>query len=280
MEFKLDLLQNSYDYIENSLELFSIADEYGEHRENRTMLSNKRKWKLAFITLVQALELLFKEKLFRTNNNLIYEDIDLEKVNVNKTIGMSKAINRIRNLTDTNIKDKDLAFIKKSVNMRNTFIHNTIEISSLEIKKKYCFLFMMYLKLHRKMLEYDIPLKDARKICSISSIKRFVDNKYSFFRGEEFSQEEIEKLKKDLEENSLYDYYMTYDNKIVKRIPYGEENNFLGYKYNRGTEQYCDACGAKLGEYHLDLCDLEVCPACKKQMLSCGCIKEKCKKEV
>jgi len=33
----------------------------------------------------------------------------------------------------------------------------------------------------------------------------------------------------------------------------------------------CHDCGAKEGELHMDGCDMEKCPNCKGQLISCGC---------
>lgn len=33
----------------------------------------------------------------------------------------------------------------------------------------------------------------------------------------------------------------------------------------------CPDCGCKTGEYHLKSCDIERCPKCKMQLLSCDC---------
>jgi hypothetical protein len=47
-----------------------------------------------------------------------------------------------------------------------------------------------------------------------------------------------------------------------ERIPYGLDRDYP-----------CNACGAKPGEYHKDMCDMERCPTCRRQYISCGCQK-------
>ncbi len=51
-----------------------------------------------------------------------------------------------------------------------------------------------------------------------------------------------------------------------KRIKYGEEEG------NADLEGRCHDCGAKKGYYHHFRCDVEQCPRCKRQLLSCDCL--------
>ena len=113
LEFKLNLLENSIDYLENSLELFEIADEGSTHEDTQSNIENKRKWKLAFITLIQSIELLLKEALFRENHNLIYDDIDSINIQRGKTINLITALNRILNLTNYKIEGDKYDFYFK-----------------------------------------------------------------------------------------------------------------------------------------------------------------------
>ncbi len=41
--------------------------------------------------------------------------------------------------------------------------------------------------------------------------------------------------------------------------------------YENETDAVCGDCGAKHGEQHLPNCDIERCPICGRQLLSCGC---------
>lgn len=52
---------------------------------------------------------------------------------------------------------------------------------------------------------------------------------------------------------------------------------FKGTIYKRSTETWCDPgqrcsdCGAKHGSFHHLGCDVERCPKCHGQMISCPC---------
>ena len=48
---------------------------------------------------------------------------------------------------------------------------------------------------------------------------------------------------------------------VLPRIPYGLDHD--------GS---CNDCGTPPGGYHHDNCDVETCPWCRAQLLSCGCL--------
>ncbi len=50
-------------------------------------------------------------------------------------------------------------------------------------------------------------------------------------------------------------------------IPYGEEERTEGgHLYHR-----CPDCGVARGGFHHPACDIEECPRCHQQLISCGC---------
>lgn len=37
------------------------------------------------------------------------------------------------------------------------------------------------------------------------------------------------------------------------------------------NKHFCGDCGQESGEYHKEFCDIERCPICKNQFISCDC---------
>lgn len=55
--------------------------------------------------------------------------------------------------------------------------------------------------------------------------------------------------------------------KRYERIPFGQETRIDTSRLG----ERCPDCGCKRGHYHHEGCDIEECPICHRQMLSCSC---------
>jgi hypothetical protein len=56
------------------------------------------------------------------------------------------------------------------------------------------------------------------------------------------------------------------DGKMFEPVRYGAEPHW------RGTKRRCGDCNVLPGHVHHHGCDIERCPRCRQQSISCGCI--------
>ncbi len=285
MNFELNLFENSIEYFFDSLDYYAIANEHGEHDQQRSDLESKKKWKLAFVFIVQAIELLAKEVLYRINPTLIFENIDNPINSSSKTVSFVKLLSRLRNFISDALTEQESLFLNSCANIRNAFVHYKVGISSPELKAKYCKLVSIFLSVYSKFIASDFNYKNEHYRYLVSEILIF-DDKYTVFRGEEMTLHALEEFKKEIEANERQRYYIDRDGIKYPRIRFGDEND--AYMRNGHYElvsrstcdfDFCGDCSAKKGEYHLDGCDWEVCPICFSQVLSCDCEVDLCDEE-
>lgn len=276
MKIKLSLLENSLDFLKESLDHYVIANERGEHHHYHSDYSKKIKWKMAFINLVQAIELLMKEIISRISPALIQSNID-SFANEDKSISFTQCITRLVKFSNVEISDEDINHLKSCAKLRNKFTHYNVSVTSEEIKKKYSSLLELYVSLYHKSIENKIPI-EYQKIEIIKSVLTFAEQ-YTIFRGYEILKTNVTQFKKNINDAQLHTKFIDKNNNIVERIRFGQEEEFHKnvdkdnnhYIPSVYLWDYCDDCFAKQGEYHLLNCDLEKCPICNNQAISCEC---------
>ena len=274
MEITMDILQNSKDYLNQSIELADIADEFGNHDEDKANKNAKIKWKLAFICIVQSLELLCKNILHEINDKLIYKDIDTDTNGFSITINLSTAICRIMNFSDITFDESEKLLIDKSIRLRNDFIHNNVKLHTEELKVLYCRLLKLYNRLYLRFIdtEFFISSKTSRGYGNFMHFAEYLVP----FRGNEVRKDELDEIKISIKENQQYHFYLR-DGIKYERIKYGDEIKKFPELFVENVStgiydyEHCDDCAAIKGEYHGEECDLEICPRCKGQRLSCNC---------
>ena len=58
----------------------------------------------------------------------------------------------------------------------------------------------------------------------------------------------------------------------LEAIPYYGEDNMGAKPPSPVRKRICHDCGARYGEYHKPGCDMERCPRCDGQLITCGCL--------
>jgi hypothetical protein len=64
--------------------------------------------------------------------------------------------------------------------------------------------------------------------------------------------------------------YVGPDGVVFPAIPFGRERGAMRSVAAAGRPA-CGDCGSIFGQAHHEACDLEQCPACRGQRLTCGC---------
>jgi len=58
----------------------------------------------------------------------------------------------------------------------------------------------------------------------------------------------------------------------LEAIPYCGEDSMGAKPPIPVRKRICHDCGARYGEYHEPGCDMERCPRCGEQLITCGCL--------
>lgn len=137
------------------------------------------------------------------------------------------------------------------------------EMPKLVNKLKISFMFnedaeMAFLEIHKMRTQIIHRLGQPKSKEELSGISNILFNYFSYIDDFEYSQ----KIK-----------YVRKGNKKYKRFKYGEAVwNIDGEIFEESSKanEPCGDCAATLGFFHSTGCDLEQCPACKEQLLSCN----------
>lgn len=279
MRVELNLVENSYDFLLESIELYTVADMDDTHDPQRANIKYQKKLKNAFVLLVQAIELILKEALNKINPVLVFENIDAPNIKGQKTIQYSKSLERIMNLKRNLLTIKEKEFLECCGKLRNEFIHFKPNFESFDIKRKYCELYAIYKKIFFKVTRKKIEFEEEKyKYTDDTIMKKSQD--LILFRGMEFNKKHLKWYEKELRQSQQYSFlYDKKSKKFYDRIKYGCESQFIEKICGDSSDiyqlvdefDYCGDCAAKHGEYHLTNCDWEICPKCGGQLLGCSC---------
>jgi hypothetical protein len=144
-KFKISLLENSHNFLEEALEKAVRAEK------------EPLQWKYAIFSLVQSIELILKERLKREHEILIYQNIDKPK----NTVGLDLSIERLQKISSVNFSTYDLKAISSAKKWRNLIVHYEFEFFPKELK--IVFAQLLGFSLHFNKKQFDIHLDEKVK---------------------------------------------------------------------------------------------------------------------
>jgi hypothetical protein len=248
-KLRLSLLENAYDSLNDSLENADLAEEY------------TRRWKLAIFLLVHSLELLMKERLRREHRLLVFSNVDKP----GHTVSMEVALARLQTL-GVGIDANDQHAIRTAIGWRDRIAHYEVELTIEDAQSIYALLFEFLHSFHRRELGEDLHAhiseqnwwKEAQLI--------------ELFRSEFVSYNGVDVVKtwpaEIVAAQGLLEIEI--EGQLFPRVAYGQEPFWAEVNPTYASNP-CHDCGIVAGQLHVPDCDVEQCPRCQTQLITCPC---------
>lgn len=222
-----------------------------------------RRWKFAISHIAQTLELLLKARLAREHELLVRANVDKSG---RLTVGFDQALERLKNC-GVAIDQEDLRRLRSARELRNDLVHFTTNATSAELKAAYIDLFefahVFHLKeLNEELHDYvDPDLRDTEAVLMEA------------FRADMTTYQGAEIIPKFAAEivAAQYETKLHIAGQAVDRIRYGNERRYDDEEGSFKAMPNCGDCAVRTGQLHVPGCDIEECPRCGRQLISCDC---------
>lgn len=250
---KISLIENSYTFVNEAI------------LNSRKAKIDVKYLSFSILHLIQGLELMLKHLLKNEHPILIYENVD----NPKNTVSLKQSLDRLKNIANIDIDADEIKTINRAILHRNKIVHYEYELNPRQLYSIFIQLFEFIHYFHQKHFHLELhDFIDKKLWKRESELLSEFKKEWVEYRGQilpNYLPLEIVRSQKytALRQKTDQGY------KFYPRFIYGTNNEFPHH-------DTCDDCGVNKGEYHLDMCDLELCPICHGQLMMCIILENKC----
>lgn len=178
---------------------------------------------------------------------------------------MAVAITRLADC-GADLDEEDLARLQRAKDLRDDIVHFEVNATDDQLRAAYVDLFEFAHVFHEKELKEE--LHDYIHESAWQSEAALIEE---FRRG--FITYQGAGASKDFPSEIVTSQFATtllIEEKEYPRVRRGDESHVHLEKTGQPVSN-CHDCGVLVGQYHTSNCDMEQCPKCKRQLLSCDC---------
>jgi hypothetical protein len=239
----LNLRRNAYDFLNESI-----------RNAGRAVDDDPSIWKFAIVNIAQAIELLLKERLRQEHSLLVYLDVDRQR----QTVGVDQALTRLAKCK-ISFEEEDVVRIKRARDIRNNIVHYDITIDEVQLRQSYTDLFEFIHAFHIEAFGEEIHAHIENELwMAEASLMEDFRREFIRYQGAEMIKTFPSEI---LDSQFIISYYiegLAYDRVRWEKPP--------GWELSE-----CGDCFVLPGQLHTPGCDLEPCPRCDRQWITCDC---------
>lgn len=239
---RLNVLQNAYDSIEESLRCFERSED------------QPTAMKFAVIHAAQGIELLLKARLAQEHATLVWTDPGKPDKH---TVTVDAALARLR-ACGVEFEAELVGRLKSASDLRNAFVHYEIEAEEQQIRRRFVDLIEFAHTFHLSAFEEELHdhLHEDLYPAEAYAMEEF-QTKFIVYQGSVvhhiFPAELVD---------AQFLLTVEVDGEMFDRIRCKERFDFV-----RAQFEVCADCSALPGQLHAAHCDQEVCPKCHEQLI-------------